>query len=159
MRTVSILLLTLLPLSGHPPRGAGSEPLSWLAGCWHLERGSTVIDEQWLSPLGGMMLGAGRTVKNGAVLEYEFTIIRITPAGATYEARPSGQGTAIFTSNAPPAGNEVVFENPAHDFPQRVGYRRVGGDSVVAWIEGNTGSGLKKIEFPYARAACATAAP
>jgi hypothetical protein len=114
-----------------------------------------VIDEQWLSPLGGMM-GAGRTVKNGAVLEYEFTIIR---SGATYEARPSGQGTAIFTSSAPPAGNQVVFENPAHDFPQRVGYRRVGGDSVVAWIEGNTGSGLKKIEFPYARAACQTAAP
>lgn len=155
MRMVSMLLLSLFPLSGHTPRGAGSEPLSWLAGCWHLERGSTVIDEQWLSPLGGMMLGAGRTVKNGAVVEYEFIIIRITPAGATYEARPSGQETATFTSSTPPTGNEVVFENPAHDFPQRVGYRRVSGDSVVAWIEGNTGSGLKRIEFPYARRVCA----
>lgn len=156
MRTVSLLLLSLLPLSGHTPRAAGPEPLSWLAGCWHLERGSTVIDEQWLSPLGGMMLGAGRTVKSGTVTEFEFTIIRITPMGATYEARPSGQGTATFTSSTLPTGNEVVFENPTHDFPQRVGYRRVGGDSVVAWIEGNTGSGLRKIEFPYARRACTT---
>ena len=154
MRAVSVLLLSLLPLSGPTPHPPGPEPLSWLAGCWHLERGSTVIDEQWLTPLGGMLLGAGRTVKNGAVLEYEFTIIRVTRTGATYEAHPSGQEAATFTSSTPPTGDQVVFENPAHDFPQRVGYRRVSGDSVIAWIEGNTGSGLKKIEFPYARRVC-----
>jgi hypothetical protein len=36
MHTVSILLLILLRC--RVERDAGSEPLSWLAGCWHLER-------------------------------------------------------------------------------------------------------------------------
>lgn len=154
MRSLSILLLSLFPLSGLAPRTPPSAPLGWLAGCWHLERGTTIIDEQWMSPLAGMMLGTGRTVKNGAVHEYEFTIIRVTPGGATYDAHPSGQETTTFSSSAPPAGDQVVFENPAHDFPQRVGYRRVSPDSVVAWIEGNTESGPRKIEFPYTRASC-----
>jgi Domain of unknown function (DUF6265) len=154
MRSVLFLLLSIIPLSGPSPRTQPSEPLGWLAGCWHLERGSTIIDEQWMSPLGGMMLGSGRTVKDGAVVEYEFTIIRVTPGGATYEAHPSGQETATFTSGAPPVADQIVFENPTHDFPQRVGYRRVTPDSVVAWIEGNTDRGPRRVEFPYARASC-----
>jgi hypothetical protein len=48
----------------------------------------------------------------------------------------------------------VVFENPAHDFPQRVGYQRRGADSLVAWIEGTMQGQARKIEFPYARATC-----
>lgn len=153
MRAVSIMLLSLIPLTGPPPVPRG-EPLAWLSGCWRMTRGNTVIDEQWLSPLGGMMLGTGRTVKGGQVMEYEFIVLRTTAAGATYEAHPSGQDSTTFTSHTPPTGDQVVFENPAHDFPQKVGYRRVGADSLVGWIEGNTGNGNKKIEFPYTRVTC-----
>jgi hypothetical protein len=119
-----------------------------------MTRGASIVDEHWLSPLGGMMLGTGRTVKNGKVLEYEFVVLRTSATGATYEAHPSGQDSTTFSSNVAPSGAQIVFENPAHDFPQKVGYRRVSADSMVAWIEGNTASGSKKIEFPYGRVEC-----
>jgi hypothetical protein len=154
MRALSILLLSLLPTLGPTPDRPPGEPLSWLAGCWRLNRGATVVDEQWLTPLGGMMLGTSRTVKGGTVREYEFVVLRTSATGATYEAHPSGQDSTTFTSNGAPIGNEVVFENPAHDFPQKVGYRRVSPDSVVAWIEGKMGGASKKIEFPYTRVSC-----
>lgn len=154
MRAVSLQLLLLFALSGANPARPAAEPLAWMSGCWRMTRGSTVIDEHWLSPLGGMLLGTGRTVKNGMVQEYEFVILRTTPSGATYEAHPSGQDSTTFTSHTAPTGDQVVFENPAHDFPQKVGYRRVGTDSLLAWIEGNVGNGDKRIEFPYVRTAC-----
>jgi len=154
MRALSVLLLTLLAAIGHTPDAPPAEPLTWLSGCWRLNRGTTVVDEQWLNPLGGMMLGTSRTVKSGAVQEYEFVVLRTSATGASYEAHPSGQDSATFTSNTAPTGDEVVFENPAHDFPQKVGYRRINPDSVVAWIEGKMGNSSRKIEFPYRRVAC-----
>ncbi len=154
MRPVLLSLLFLLPVTSAGPTRPAAEPLGWMSGCWRLTRGSSVIDEQWMAPLAGTMLGTGRTVRNGKVIEYEFVVLRTSSTNATYEAHPSGQDSTTFTSNTVPTGDQVIFENLTHDFPQKVGYRKVGADSLVAWIEGNTGQGSKKIEFPYARVAC-----
>ena len=135
--------------------GPAADPApAWLAGCWRMSRGSMVIDEQWLAPLGGMMLGSGRTVRGGSVLEYEFVVLRSDGAGLSYEAHPSGQDVATF--RAPNGGDpdEVIFENPTHDFPQRVAYKRLSADSMLAWIDGTEGGTKNRIEFPYARVSC-----
>ena len=57
------------------------------------------------------------------------------------------------------AANEdsVVFEAPEHDFPQRVAYRRVGRDSVLAWVEGTMNGATRRFEFPYRRVPCPAA--
>jgi hypothetical protein len=47
-----------------------------------------------------------------------------------------------------------VFENPQHDFPQKVGYQRGGPGSLLAWVEGTEKGQTRKIEFPYKRIAC-----
>lgn len=68
--------------------------------------------------------------------------------------RGGGQrGAAVFPASEV-TDSSVVFENAEHDFPQRIGYRRVGGDSLVAWIEGTAGGKARRVEFPYRRAAC-----
>jgi len=48
----------------------------------------------------------------------------------------------------------VVFENPAHDFPQRIIYRRRGTDSLLARIEGTVNGQTRAIDFPSARTRC-----
>jgi hypothetical protein len=50
----------------------------------------------------------------------------------------------------------VIFENQAHDYPQRVGYKRE-GDSLLAWIDGTAGGKSRRVDFPYRRVACAGA--
>jgi hypothetical protein len=47
----------------------------------------------------------------------------------------------------------VVFENPAHDYPQRVAYTRK-GDSLLAWIDGTVSGKSRRVDFPYRRVAC-----
>jgi hypothetical protein len=147
------LLLVAVPAAAQSPL----DRLAWLGGCWQRSAGggAVTIEEQWMAPRGGAMLGVSRTVRNGAVAEYEF--LRIFAAGDTlvYDALPSGQTRTEFRA-APAAGDgaEVVFANPAHDFPQRVAYRRVGADSIVARIEGTRGGQARTISFPYRRVAC-----
>ena len=46
-----------------------------------------------------------------------------------------------------------MFANAAHDFPQRIGYRRR-GDRLDAWIEGTVDGRARRVEFPYVRVAC-----
>ncbi|MBU9936347.1 MAG: hypothetical protein KTQ13_06810, partial [Ferruginibacter sp.] len=49
------------------------------------------------------------------------------------------------------AENDVfVFENPAHDFPKRIVYRLVTGDSIHAFVDDGTETG-KRQNFYYKR--------
>jgi hypothetical protein len=147
------IILLVAPAGAQPP----VDRVGWLGGCWRMSAGPVVIEEQWTAPRGGAMLGVGRTVRRDSVVEYEF--LRVYAAGDTlvYDARPSGQPRAEFHA-APGAASgdvtEIVFSNPTHDFPQRVAYRRVSADSVVARIEGTRGGQTRTISFPYRRVAC-----
>src|SRR5262245_43469021 len=127
---------------------------AFISGCWRLESNGRTIDEQWLAPLGGSLLGVSRTVAGGKTVEYEFLQIRETPDGLAYIARPSGQAEATFRVLSKTA-DEVAFENPTHDFPQRIRYRRVGTNTLNARIEGMMNGQLRGIDFPYTRVVCA----
>lgn len=145
----SIVALLLIGTPALASAQAATAPLSWLTGCWRMTRGGTVVEERWSDMQGGMMLGTGRTVRDGRAVEYEFT--RITHSGDTlaFHALPSGQPLATFDAVAR-AEDSVVFANPQHDFPQRVTYKRLSADSLHAWVEGNG----RKFDFRYARIGC-----
>lgn len=128
------------------------DQLAWLAGQWRQEKAGRVIDEQWMTPAGGMMMGMARTVAKGKVVEYEFVQIREGPGGDLYYvARPSGQAEAAFRLKTID-DKAVVFENKEHDFPQLIGYILQPDGSLLAFIEGPKPDGTtKRIEYPYRR--------
>lgn len=99
------------------------------------------------------MIGVGRTIRDGKVTAYEMIVLREQAERLAYEAHPSGQASTTFLSTRISA-SELVFENPAHDFPQEVGYR-IDGDALLAWIRGTQDGKDRRIEFPYRRVRCA----
>jgi hypothetical protein len=126
--------------------------IGWLAGHWRMEKAGRVLDEQWMAPAGGVMLGMARTVAKGKTLENEFLQIREGPGGELYYiAQPSGQKETAFRLTSL-AETEVVFENKEHDFPQRISYRQNSDGTLLASIEGPGKDGTtKRIEYPYRR--------
>jgi len=133
---------------------SGVSRLSWLAGCWSSETSEAGSGEQWMQPVAGTMLGTGRTVKAGRTIEFEFMRIHEAPDGRLlYTARPSGQREATF-NQLRISESEVAFENPEHDFPQRVIYRRQGDTRLQASIEGTRNGVTRTVEFPMQRAKC-----
>lgn len=130
------------------------DTLGWMAGCWAADGAEPGSGERWTAPAGGTLLGLSRTVKGGRTLEWEFMRIVTEPDGkVAFVALPSGQRETRFERVASPP-DEAVFENPAHDFPQRVIYRRQGDDRLAARIEGLRGGVRRGVDFPLKRVAC-----
>jgi len=134
--------------------GASIGQLSWLAGCWESVSGHRHIEEQWMAPRGGTMFGMNRTVAGDRTDEFEFMQIREQDGRLVFTARPSGQRETSFGS-IELAGSRVVFENAAHDFPQRIIYQLNDDGSLLARIEGELDGKLKGVDFPMRRAPCA----
>lgn len=149
--TVALLAAAAAPAYGQT--APTTADLGFMAGCWQLQRNGRLVEEHWLAPAGGMLLGVSRTVAGGKTVEYEFLQIQDRPEGLVYTARPSGQAEASFTASSRTA-DEIVFENLAHDFPQRIRYRR-GADTLHARIEGTANGQTRGVDYPYTRAACA----
>lgn len=147
-----MLALALAAALAGPP--AAIDQMAWLSGCWmQTKPNGGVVEELWMAPGGGVMLGLGRTTRDGKLREYEYTRIVEADGSLAYMAEPSGQERATFPLKSLTA-DEAVFENPAHDFPQRVIYRRIGPDAVTGRIEGQMGGQARSVDFPYKR--CAT---
>ncbi len=154
-RPLLLAAAMLMPVGSHAQSpSAGIARVAWLQGCWEAVTPARTIEEQWTSPRGSSMLGMGRTVRGDRLIDYELVVLREEGARLAYEAHPAGQPSAVFLSTSISA-ERVVFENRAHDFPQRVGYDRQGHDDLLAWIEGTEKGSPRRVEFAYHRARCA----
>ena len=129
------------------------DDLAWLTGCWENSRTGRTAEERWTPPKAGMMLGTGQTVKDGKTVEFEFMRIHEEKGELFFTAKPSGQPEASFKLISFKDG-KAVFENPQHDFPQRVIYGKQPDGSLLARIEGEMNGQKRGIDFPFKRAKC-----
>ena len=125
------------------------EVLGWLAGTWITE-GSPVIEEHWMVPKGGAMLGLSRTLARGRMASFEFLRIESTGKGIDYVASPGG-GPATRFRLIRATATEALFENLAHNFPKRIIYRLRPDGALWVRIEGDGSEREKPLEFSYRR--------
>lgn len=151
MRTASMVLVVFALVTVGVSAQQSVDELSWMSGCWRQESAGRIVEEMWMTPRGGALLGIGRTVAGGRVVSYEFMRIH-DDGGLTFTSKPSGQNEASFKVLKRRA-REIVFENLAHDFPQRVMYR-LDGDMLTGRIEGTEKGKAGSAEFPMRRVEC-----
>jgi len=119
--------------------------LAWLAGNWHLEKSGRVMDEQWMAPVGGVMLGMSRTVAKGRVVEQAFRQIREGPGGDLfYVLQLAGQPEAAYQSSTV-SETEIVFENPERDYPRKISYRLQPDGGLQVVLEGVDAEGQPRL--------------
>jgi hypothetical protein len=131
-KTQSVILgavaLCAAAMSVNTPAGdeaAGMAAFDWLAGHWCMERDGKRVEEHGLPARGGMLLSVGRTVSDGKVVAFEFLRLERRDGVVTFVAQPDGAPPTAFELTASGA-DWARFENPRHDFPRRVEYRRAG---------------------------------
>jgi hypothetical protein len=132
---------------GGEPDTPTLEELAWLAGHWDTPVGDVHMEEVWTEPEGGVMLGVHRDVRAGGAAFFEYLRIEAREGKVVYIASPMGSGTTEFAL-ALVGDRRVVFENPDHDFPQRVIYRRE-GNRLSARAEGVVNGELRGEEWVW----------
>ena len=155
MKGSLVIPLALLLLAASACAGDHTlDRMAWLSGCWASVGGEAGSGEQWMPPAGRSILGMSRTVRDGATVAFEFLrIVEDEEGRIVLVALPSGQRSTTFRL-LNQSDNELVFENPEHDFPQRVIYRLMPGDVLVGRIEGTVNGHTRSVEFPMKKADC-----
>lgn len=158
MRTLPriIVLITLIGVAGvaripiADARTADITELGWMSGDWQTAPGGRAqIEEHWTLPAGGSMLGMSRTVAGSKTAEFEYLRIEQREDAIYYVAQPKGRCPATDFKLTRATAQEAVFENPSHDFPKRIIYRKTAEDSLTASIDG--GEGTKQMTFSFRR--------
>ena len=112
------------------------DALAWMAGSWSGTTARGVeMEEHWTMPKGNTMIGTHRDVAGGKTRLFEFLRIEQQGDQIVYLSMPNGRSPATPFPLKEVSGTRVVFENPAHDFPQRIIYWKDGND-LRARIEG-----------------------
>ncbi len=109
--------------------------LRWMSGHWmQAGPGESWTEEYWTEPRADIMLGTGLSGKGLEVRSFEFMRIQ----GATFWGSPQGRPAVPFQL-VEQQRNSVAFENPKHDYPTRISYRRE-GKLLIATTSGPGGS-------------------
>jgi hypothetical protein len=149
-----VAILGLASVASVNAQTATIESFAGLSGCWERnEKSGTVATEMWMKPAGTSIMGMGRTVKNGKTVDYEMMRIELRADGIYFVAKPKANAAETSFKLKSSSGGEFAFENPEHDFPQRVIYK-VKGNSLTGRIEGTQNGRSMGFDFPMTRVKC-----
>ena len=148
------LLAMLLTTWSNANQKSGVEQLEWISGCWVMDDGKERTEETWMKPAGKSMIGMSRTVAGGKTVHTESAQIRETNGQIAYIVTLGMGAKPTVFKLVKSSDNEVVFENPEHDFPQRIIYRRESAEALFARIEGAEKGVNKAMDFRYKRSKC-----
>jgi hypothetical protein len=112
--------------------------LTWLEGDWLRQTKRGDITERWKRVSENTMEGVVFVTSGDSIRITEYLRIERFGEEVFYTAKPDEN--PFPTSFLMTACDEkhVVFENPSHDFPQRIVYTREGDNSLTVRIEGVT---------------------
>ena len=150
---LAVLGLLLASVTVHAQARSPLHDLAFMSGCWTgPDANGTTIEEHYTTPSNNLILGTTRYLRDGLTRSFEFTMIGNVAGGSHLIPHPGGKASVTFTEKER-AANRVVWENLAHDFPQRIIYQRVSADSLVARIE--SADGARGSSWRMGRAECA----
>lgn len=119
---------------------------AFMTGCWIMQAGERTAEECWTRGNGGVMIGSGRAWTGETIDNWEWMRVERGADGAlSFFASPKGAPQTGFKAVSVTA-DDVVFENRAHDFPQRVRYWKT-ADGIAAEIAKADGSNAIRYDF------------
>lgn len=126
------LLAVLLALLSFSPAAAAQDvsDLRWLRGCWQTEppreaESDATFTEVWIAPEAPVLLGYDYHEGEGEIQGW--SQMRIESNGRPeFVDMPLGSFPVRYRLVDEETDNRATFENPDHDYPTRIEYRREG---------------------------------
>lgn len=122
----------------------------WLIGEWGNSSKEGDLTEIWSQLNDSTLAGKTSFVAGKDTIFMESIEIVQKNDSLFYNTQVSNQndGKSISFKNTDATENQVVFENPKHDFPQKIVYNKITADSLVVEVSGMKKGKESKESFP-----------
>jgi len=111
---------------------------SWLLGKWETNTEEGNLSEEWQKLNDSTFQAHSFFIRGKDTLHFETITLQQNGEELIYSATVKGQNNdepvSFKLTNA--TEKKLVFENPKHDYPQKISYTQISKDNLVAQISG-----------------------
>ena len=132
------------------------DAFQWMTGCWQAKsaRDGSTINETWLSPRGGSMLGIGQTFLDNKTLGWEAMRVYDEAGVVKLWLRPGLRNELTLTLEA--AGDAFnAFSVKEGDTTTKLRYERKSATEMLATFRLEQGESRRGADFAFAKVECA----
>ncbi|PRZ27958.1 DUF6265 family protein [Flavobacterium granuli] len=110
----------------------------WLLGKWETKTPEGTLSENWEKLNDSTYKGQSYFIKDKDTLHFETILLQQTGEELDYIASVKGQNDdkAVRFKLIETTEKELRFENPKHDYPQKISYKQISNQSLTAEISG-----------------------
>jgi hypothetical protein len=137
----TLILLLLVIISCKNKDEKGNEKITkanWILGKWETKTADGNLSESWKQVNDSTFQGESFFIKGKDTLHFENITLQQKGEDLFYSATVKGQNENKAVAFKMTVGTEkqLIFENPKHDYPQKITYTLITKDSLVAAISG-----------------------
>jgi len=150
---VLLFILTGCKNNSKQIENKGLDKLNWMLGNWTGIMEEGIVTERWEKSNDTLFSGESFFIKGFDTLSRETISLQQQDSTIFYIPLVEGQNDnkPVYFKLTFSDGTIAVFENPGHDFPQKIKYQLINSDSLVATISGLQEGSSRSINFPMKR--------
>ena len=124
--------------------------MDWLIGTWEQKLPEGILSEEWKKENDSTYSGKSFFIKEKDTIHMESILLTQKNGELLYIPMVKGQNndepiTFKLTSET---NNTYSFENPEHDYPQKITYKKMDDTSLLATISGKQGGKQSQESYP-----------
>jgi hypothetical protein len=126
---------------------------TWFLGEWHYVSSYGDLTEKWEKLSDSTMTGESQIIKGKDTVFQENILLEQRNDSLFYNViiknKKEEENTSFYLTKS--TNNQLVFENPRHDFPTKIIYNLIKPDSILASIHGKEKGVDKSESFPMSK--------
>ena len=129
------------------------EKMAWLVGTWEQKLPDGILIENWIKKNDSTFLGKNFFINEKDTIHAESIVLTQKNDKLVYIPTVNGQNndeptTFTLTSDTE---NIFCFENLAHDYPQKITYKKLSSKLLIATISGQQQEKMKQESYPMSK--------
>jgi hypothetical protein len=124
--------------------------MEWLVGNWEQKLPDGIVTETWTKENDSTFSGKSFFIKEKDTIHLESIVLTQKDDNLLYIPTVSGQNNnepTTFTMVSD-AENTFSFENPTHDYPQKITYKKISDTNLLATISGKQQGKQSQESYP-----------
>ena len=136
--TLLLVFVALASCNNNANKNEKIKASQWLLGTWTQQSEQGILEETWKSVNDSTFEGTSYFIKGKDTLHNETIVLQQKGENLIYKATVKGENNdeAVSFPLTSTIEKNLVFENPKHDYPQKINYKLANATTLIAKISG-----------------------